>query len=113
MKPMAILRKEASMSAPSAKEYFSAGMLAYQQGNFPQAIEDFLHGLQWEQQNWDTRLYLGMAYARLGKLREAKQEFLSVRDMSLDPELRRKAAAALTALTPSASQQSIKKLSSQ
>src|SRR5271155_3122366 len=74
IEPTAILFGVGSMTEVSALEYFNAGMLAYREGNFQQAVDDFLLGLKKDNQSWDMRLYLGMAYSRLGKLREAKQE---------------------------------------
>lgn len=94
----------------SAKQHFDAGLQAYRDGRFADAVSAFQQGLQIDKNHWEMRLYLGMAHARLGNSREAKQEFLSVRDFASDPEIRRKANAAFQALTPTASQQGIRKL---
>jgi Flp pilus assembly protein TadD len=95
---------------PSAKQYFDVALQAYREGQFNEAISAFQQGLQLDKNAWEMRLYLGMAHARLGNSREAKQEFLSVRDFASDPEMRKKANAAFQALTPSASQQGVRKL---
>jgi Flp pilus assembly protein TadD len=99
------------MTELSATDCFNSALEAYRNGDFGQAVAAFLLGLQEDKNNWGMRLYLGMTYARLGNTREAKQEFLLVRDMSPDPELRKKAASAVNVLSPTASQANIKKLS--
>lgn len=82
-----------------AQSIFDEGLAHYQEGAFVQAEEAFKRGLALDQQAWEMRFYLGMTYARQGKMREAKQEFLSVRDMCPTPEIRNRAAAAFVAMT--------------
>jgi Flp pilus assembly protein TadD len=96
----------------TAQSCYDAGLEAYRNGDFSFAVTSFLVGLEKDKTHWEMRLYLGMAYARMGSQREAKNEFITVRDFSPDAELRRKANAALAAMTPTASQTGIKKLSS-
>jgi Flp pilus assembly protein TadD len=96
----------------TAQSCFEAGLQAYRTGDFNFAVTSFLLGLEKDKTHWEMRLYLGMAYCRVGSLREAKNEFITVRDFSPDSELRRKANAAFQAMAPTASQTGIKKLSS-
>jgi hypothetical protein len=91
--------------------FFESGLQAYRAGDFGNAVMIFIKGLEEDKDNWEMRLYLGMAYARLGHPREAKTEFLAVRDFARDPDHRKKANAALQALSASVSGQSIKKMS--
>ncbi|HEY9792259.1 MAG TPA: hypothetical protein V6D22_17780 [Candidatus Obscuribacterales bacterium] len=91
--------------------FFDSGLQAYRTGDYGNAVMIFLKGLEQEKDHWEMRLYLGMAYARVGNALEAKKEFMSVRDFARDPDHRRKANAALQALSPNASGTNIKKLS--
>src|SRR3990167_1670365 len=95
--------------AESADEYFRDGLDAYREGDFERALRHFTFGLATDKNHFGLHLYRGMTFARLNQVQEAKQEFLFVRDLAPDNELRTKAAAALSALSPGTSQQDIKR----
>lgn len=97
------------MSATS-EALFDQGLYFYREGRFQDALASFKEGLGSDAGHWEMRLYLAMTHARLGNLADAKREFLTVRDLCPNNELRKKAASALGAVNPVISQQSIKKL---
>ena len=95
----------------SAQILFGEGLQLYRDGQFELARVSFIKGLAENQGHWEMHLYLGMTHARLGDLTNAKREFLNVRDLCPDNELRKRAASALSAISPAVSQQGVKKLS--
>ncbi len=95
----------------NADSLFNQGLQHYREGKFAEALQCFQEGLTLDQGHWEMHLYKGMCQARLGNLVEAKREFLNVRDFCPSNEFRTKAAAALGALSPAISQQSMQKLS--
>ncbi len=78
---------------------FDEGVASYQAGLFLEAEDALKRGLAQDQMAWKMRFYLAMTYARLGKSREARLEFMSVRDFCPDPDMRNRATTAFTALT--------------
>lgn len=82
----------------TARQYFDEALDFYRNSEFDKALTSFTLGLAIDGNAWEMRMYLGMTCARLGHLREAKKEFLSVRDLCPDPELRRRAGSAVAAM---------------
>lgn len=82
----------------AGKEYFDAGVAAYRGGQFQDAVTAFSLGLKADQHAWDMRFYLAMCYTRLNQPKQAKQEFLAIRDLCPDLELRKKATSAVAAM---------------
>ena len=95
-----------------ASDHFDLAFQHFREGQYTEALAAFKSGLALDSNNWTARLYSGMCHARLGDLAAAKREFLNIRDLCPDNDMRAKAASALSALTPAMSQQSIKKLGS-
>jgi Flp pilus assembly protein TadD len=84
--------------AIEASDLLDEGLLHYQNGHFELAEHALSAGLAIARDSWEHRLYLAMTYARLNKMREAKKEFMSIRDLCMDQELRKRAEHALYAL---------------
>jgi hypothetical protein len=84
--------------ANEATDLLEEGLLHYQNGHFELAEHALSAGLKINNVAWDHRLYLAMTYARLNKMREAKQEFMNIRDFCGDLDLRKRAEHALYAL---------------
>jgi Flp pilus assembly protein TadD len=98
---------------PVDKVLFYQGLQAYQDGEMDSAIKSFLGVLSVAPSEWECRFYLAMAYGRAGKTLEAKREFMSVRDLCPEPDLRRKASSAFQLLaspTPPKSDDSNQKI---
>lgn len=83
---------------PQAEAIFAAGVEQYRSGLFEQAAQSLKQGLQLSGDNWQMRFFLAMSYARMDRVREAKTEFLSIRDCCPDPTLRERARTAIMAL---------------
>lgn len=81
-----------------ARLLINQGLLAYQEGNFAAAVGPLAQGLKLEPDDWQNRFVLAMAYGRAGMCREARQEFMTIRDICPDAEMRRKAGTAVAAL---------------
>lgn len=81
-----------------AKSMFDQGVEHYRAGQFPEAETLLKNGLDLEPNNWQMRFYLAMTYSRQEKHRQAKQEFMSIRDLCPDAELRKRASAAFAAI---------------
>jgi Flp pilus assembly protein TadD len=82
----------------AGKEYFDTGVEAYRAGQFQDAATALSLGLALDQHAWSMRFYLAMCYTRLNQTKQAKQEFLSIRDLCPDLELRKKATSAVAAM---------------
>ena len=82
----------------AGQEYFDKGVEAYRAGQFQDAATALSMGLKADQHAWSMRFYLAMCYTRLNQMQQAKQEFLSIRDLCPDVELRKKATTALAAM---------------
>lgn len=81
-----------------ASELLDEGLVHYKNGHYELAENALRAGLEINNGAWECRLYLAMTYARLNKMREAKQEFANIRDFCTDTELRKRAEHALYAL---------------
>lgn len=91
---------------PVDKVLFYQGLQAYQDGEMETAIKSFLGVLSVAPSEWECRFYLAMAYGRAGRTLDAKREFLSVRDLCPERDLRRKASSAFALLaSPAPSKQ--------
>lgn len=64
---------------------------AYEEGNFPQAMEYLLQILDMEPQNWLARFYLAVCYEKTGQAFAATRAFRFLYDNCKDDELRKKA----------------------
>lgn len=84
-----------------AQSSLDAGVEHYRNGEFEQAVECLKLGLDVDKSNWKMRFYLAMSYSQLQKNREAKQEFITIRDFCPDPEMRKRATSALAAISAS------------
>ena len=100
------------MTSAAAQQSFEEGLAAYRQGQFELAAHAFSAGLKQDPSHWEMHLYLGMAYVRMERIADARRQFLEVRDLCPDADMRKKAQTALGAISPTTSQQGIKKVSS-
>lgn len=75
------------------------GVTCYRNGQFALAVDALKRGLEVDKSNWQMRFYLAMSYTRMDMPREAKQEFITIRDFCPDAELRKRATSAISALT--------------
>ncbi len=80
------------------RQFINQGLLSYQEGDFAAAVGSLSQGLKLMPNDWQNRFVLAMAYGRAGMMRESRQEFMTIRDICPDADLRRKAATAVTAL---------------
>jgi Flp pilus assembly protein TadD len=81
------------------------GMVAYRNGEFDKCVETLKSVCTGAPGKWTARLYLAMAYTRLGQTRQATQEFKDINDFCPDPEIKQKAFAGLKAMTQMSSSQ--------
>lgn len=82
-----------------AQKFFDQGVEHYRTGSFAEAEDALKQGLDLEATAWQMRFYLAMALTRQDKTRQAKQEFMAIRDFCPDNELRKRATAAISAIT--------------
>jgi Tfp pilus assembly protein PilF len=92
--------KDKQSASPEAILNLQEGMLAYQQRDFAQAVRLLAMGLSLGAEDWNCRLYLGMAYFRVGEVELSRGEFRKIMNGCLDRDLRLRAAAALAATNP-------------
>jgi len=92
--------KDKREASPEAIQCLQEGMLAYQRREFKHSVELISMGLSLGAEDWDCRLYLAMAYFRIGELELSRCEFRKIMDGCLDRDLRLRAAAALAATNP-------------
>jgi hypothetical protein len=78
------------------KEY---GVNAYRSGNYFSAIESLVKARTTDYQDWESRLYLAMAYGRAGLVLESLREFMQIVQECPDAKLRKKAIIAKEALS--------------
>ncbi len=81
------------------------GLTAYQGGKLHDAIDYLTKALDIKKDEWEARLYLGMAYYRTGQRKQAKFQFQSVLDWCQNQEIRKMAKVALDAVNLELSQQ--------
>lgn len=70
----------------------------YRAGDFEQAVAALKALTASHPSMWNSRLYLGMAYSKMGRISHAIQEFRDISEWCQDPDLRAKAATALKAM---------------
>lgn len=92
--------KRKDSAPPEATYNLEQGMLAYQRRDYVQAVECLSLGFSLGADDWNCRLYLGMAYFRVGEVDLSRAEFRKIMDGCLDRDLRLRAAAALAATNP-------------
>jgi cytochrome c-type biogenesis protein CcmH/NrfG len=80
------------------KRIFEQGVAKYRSGNLLEAELLFRQALELDHSAWEIRFYLAMALERQQKHREAKNEFMSIRDWCPAPDLRQRAATAFLAI---------------
>jgi len=88
------------MENVDAERLIELGIEMYREANLREAVEFLRQGLDRKDDAWTARLYLAMAYYRLGRITLARAEFKRILDECTDKELRLKAASALTATNP-------------
>lgn len=76
----------------------AAGLSAYQDGDFEAAIKYFGELTRRDNELWDARFYLGMAYFKTDRLGQAVQEFRDIAQWCPDETLKAKALVALRAM---------------
>jgi hypothetical protein len=91
--------KEATKSA-SFEQLIHLGMEAYATGDYLHSVDLLEKGKQFEQEYWMCRLYLAMAYFRVGKIEKSRYEFRQFLQWCPVSDLRSKARLALEALHP-------------
>jgi Flp pilus assembly protein TadD len=89
---------EASRMNKEALRTFELGVQKYRSGNFAEAEELFRQSLELDSAAWEARFYLAMTLERMQRHREAKQEFMSIRDWCPAVEMRKRAATAFAAI---------------
>jgi Flp pilus assembly protein TadD len=73
----------------------NSAIAAYQAGDLHYAIDCFRKSLKSNPFDWHLRLFLAMSYAKVGRLMEARLEFMDIREFANDPDLRARAASGL------------------
>jgi thioredoxin-like negative regulator of GroEL len=76
-------------------EILEIAILAYRAGRYPDAVELLQHITDADASNAAARLYLGMAYQKLGKIGDAQRLFQRLSTHCNDETVRRKAQYAL------------------
>jgi hypothetical protein len=87
-----------SLHTRPIEELVNAGVLAYRNQDFKTAIQYLQEVLESEPQNWRAKLYLGMAFFHSGEAIMATGQFRSLINTCTDPDIQKKAAAAMQAL---------------
>jgi cytochrome c-type biogenesis protein CcmH/NrfG len=80
---------------PDIVQLIFAGLTAYQNGKLQDAIKLLNKALDVKKDEWEARLYLGLAYHRTGQRKQAKYQFQTVLDWCQNQEIRRLARVAL------------------
>jgi Flp pilus assembly protein TadD len=76
----------------------SIGLNAYRSGNFDEAVAALKALTMRHPSMWNSKLYLGMSYTKLGNIPNAIQEFRDISEWCPDKDLRDKATTALRAM---------------
>ena len=92
--------KDKKKASPEALHNLQEGMLAYQRRDFAQAVELLSMAFSLGAEDWNCRLYLAMAYFRIGEVELCRAEFRKIMNGCLDRDLRLKAASGLAATNP-------------
>jgi flagellar motor switch protein FliG len=71
-----------------AQETFQTGTVYYEQGQYPQAIEQFHYAIQAQPDFWQAYQYLGTAYYAQGMVNEAMGAYERMTEINPDPSLR-------------------------
>jgi hypothetical protein len=90
---------EESATNENDADLASAGISAYQSGDYQSAIKIFRDLSTRAADPWNARLYLGMAYFKTSKTSYAIQEFKDIVQWCKDPLIKEKALTALSALS--------------
>lgn len=81
-----------------SKDLESIGLNAYRCGEYEEAVAALKAASTKNSSAWNCRLYLGMAYSKLGRIPNAIQEFRDISEWCTERDLRDKASAALRAM---------------
>jgi Flp pilus assembly protein TadD len=77
----------------------TSALQAFRDEDYQTAVKNFVELLGRDGKRWECRLYLAMAYGKLGKLSQANQEFDTIAQWCPNPELKEKAKLALRGLS--------------
>jgi len=78
----------AALDPAKAQEQFQTGLQAYQEGRYPEAIQNFHFAVQSQPDLWQAYQYLGAAYSAQGMVNEAMGAYERMIELNPDENLR-------------------------
>jgi tetratricopeptide (TPR) repeat protein len=71
-----------------AQEFFGLGASFYEQGRYPEAVQNFHYAIQQQEDLWQAYQYMGACYHAQGMVNEAQGAYERMLQLNQDPALR-------------------------
>lgn len=87
MQGITMLREVLETDPENEEALYNLGILAFQTGQFPVAIERFENLVKVNENNTQGHFYLGLCYKEIGDFEMAKEQFIIVKSLDESPEV--------------------------
>jgi tetratricopeptide (TPR) repeat protein len=87
MQGITMLREVLESDPRNEEALYNLGILAFQTGQYPTAIERFENLVKVNENNTQGHFYLGVCYKEIGDFEMAKEQFRIVKEMDKSPEV--------------------------